>query len=50
MLHDKHAAFGRYRELVKVCREREKLYSREPEVYHHDLYVPIYHDKDNIIF
>ena len=31
-------AFARYRELVKARREREKLYPREPEVYHHDRY------------
>ena len=35
---DQRAAFARYRELVKVRREREKLRPREPEVYHHNLY------------
>ena len=38
MKQDQRAAFARYRELVKARREREKLYPREPEVYHHDLY------------
>jgi hypothetical protein len=38
MKQDQRAAFARYRELVKARREREKLYLREPEVYHHDLY------------
>jgi len=35
---DQRAAFARYRELVKVRREREKLRPREPEVYHHDIF------------
>jgi len=35
---DQHAAFVRYRELVKARREKEKLCPREPEVYHHNLY------------
>jgi ArsR family metal-binding transcriptional regulator len=35
---DQHAAFARYRELVKVRKEKEKLRSREPEVYHHNIY------------
>jgi ATP/maltotriose-dependent transcriptional regulator MalT len=35
---DQRAAFARYRELVKVRREKEKLSPREPEIYHHDLY------------
>ena len=38
MMHDQHAAFACYRELVKARREREKLHPREPEVYHHDIY------------
>ena len=38
MIQDQRAAFARYRELVKARKEREKLYPREPEVYHHDLY------------
>ena len=35
---DQHAAFARYRKLVKARREKEKLCPREPEVYHHNLY------------
>jgi len=35
--YDQNAAFARYRELVKARREREKLYPREPEVYHHNI-------------
>ena len=31
-------ALARYRKLVQVRREKEKLNPREPEVYHHDLY------------
>ncbi|NDA64301.1 MAG: hypothetical protein EBX50_20070 [Chitinophagia bacterium] len=31
------SASARYRELVKVRKEREKLRPREPEVYHHDI-------------
>ena len=38
MKQDQSAAFARYRELVKVRREREKLRPREPEVYHHDIF------------
>ena len=38
MMQDQRAAFARYRELVKARKRREKLYPREPEVYHHDLY------------
>ena len=38
MKHDQHMALARYRELVKVRREKEKLQSRDPEIYHHDLY------------
>lgn len=35
---DQHAAFARYRELVKARKEREKLHPRKPEVYHHNIY------------
>ena len=38
MMHDQRAAFARYRELVKVRREKEKLQSRDPEIYHHYIY------------
>ncbi len=38
MKQDQHAAFARYRKLVQVRREKEKLRPRQPEVYHHDLY------------
>ena len=38
MKQDQSAAFARYRELVKVRREREKLRPREPEVYHHAMF------------
>jgi len=34
---DQAAAFARYRELVKVHKEKEKLRPREPEVYHHNI-------------
>jgi len=38
MKHDQHMALARYRELVKVRREKEKLQSRDPEIYHHYIY------------
>ena len=38
MMYDQQAAFARYRELVKVRREKEKLQSRDPEIYHHYIY------------
>ena len=38
MKHDQHMARARYRELVKVRREKEKLQSRDPEIYHHYIY------------
>ncbi len=37
MRQEQYAAFARYRELVKARKQREKLYPREPEVYHHDI-------------
>jgi uncharacterized protein (DUF39 family) len=39
MMQDQRAAFARYREIVKDRKRREKLRPREPEVYHHDLYI-----------
>ena len=38
MKHDQHMALARYRELVKVRREKEKLQPRAPEIYHHYIY------------
>ena len=38
MKHDQHMALARYRELVKARREKEKLQSRDPEIYHHYIY------------
>jgi hypothetical protein len=35
--HDQSYAIMRYRDLVKVRKEREKLRPRDPEVYHHDI-------------
>lgn len=34
---DQHYALSRYRKLVQVRREKEKLRPREPEIYHHDI-------------
>ena len=37
MKQEQYAALARYRKLVKARRKKEKLYPRQPEVYHHDI-------------
>ena len=34
---DQSYALSRYRKLVQIRREKEKLRPREPEIYHHDI-------------